>query len=110
LEIGKLVDDIDIQSHVSPCLFRNSFSTIESPKNGQSDSFATHFAQHCKKEVKPTSNELRKMMKVKIIWRGAKCDKLHEIIWEIELLLSLCMRERRIEILRTICQEEWKIL
>jgi hypothetical protein len=40
-------------------------------KATKSDSFASHFAQHCKKEeVKPTSDELRKMMKVEIVWQG----------------------------------------
>ncbi len=34
------------------------------------DLVASHFAYHCKKEVKPTSDELRKMMKVKIVWQG----------------------------------------
>jgi hypothetical protein len=40
-----------------------------------------------RKEVKPTSDELCKMMKVKIVWQGSKCDKLHEIIWKIELFI-----------------------
>ena len=31
-------------------------------KGTKSDSFASHFAHHCKKEGKPTSNELHKMM------------------------------------------------
>jgi hypothetical protein len=39
-------------------------------KGIKSDSFASHLANHCKKEAKPTSNELHKMMKVKIIWQG----------------------------------------
>jgi predicted GIY-YIG superfamily endonuclease len=34
------------------------------------DTFASHFAHHCKKEVKLTSDELRKMMKVIIVWQG----------------------------------------
>ncbi len=70
------------------------------------DSFASHFAHHCKKEVKPTSEELRKMIKVKIIWQGnaISCMKLFG-----KLNCSLCMWER-IEILHTICQEEWKII
>jgi hypothetical protein len=75
-------------------------------KGTKSDSFASHFAQHCKKEVKPTSDELRKMMKVKIVWQGnvISCMKSFG-----KLNCSLCMRER-IEILRTIRQEEWKIM
>jgi hypothetical protein len=39
-------------------------------KGTKSDSFASHFAHHCKKEVKPTSNELHKMMTVKVVWQG----------------------------------------
>jgi hypothetical protein len=35
------------------------------------------------------------MMKVKIIWRGAKCDKLHEIIWEIEFFIVYARKEDR---------------
>jgi hypothetical protein len=52
------------------------------------DSFASHFAHHCKKEVKPTSEELRKMIKVKIIWQGnaISCMKLFG-----KLNCSLCM-------------------
>jgi hypothetical protein len=71
----------------------------------KSDSFASHFTHHCKKEVKPTSDELHKMMKVKIIWQGnvISCMKSFG-----KLNCSLCMRER-IEILHTIHQEEWKI-
>jgi hypothetical protein len=70
------------------------------------DSFASHFAHHCKKEVKPTSDELCKMMKVKIIWQGnmISCMRLFG-----KLNCSLCMQER-IEILCTIHQEEWKII
>ncbi len=70
------------------------------------DSFASHCTNHCKKEVKPTSNELCKMMKVKIVWQGntISCMKSFGT-----MNCSLCMRER-IEILRTICQEEWKII
>jgi hypothetical protein len=75
-------------------------------KGTKLDSFASHFAQHCKKEVKPTSNELRKMMKVKIFWQGntISCTKSFG-----KLNCSLCMPER-VEILCTICQEEWKII
>jgi hypothetical protein len=75
-------------------------------KGTKSDSFATHFAQHCKKEVKPTSNELRKMMKVKIVWQGNAISCMKSFG---KLNCSLCMQER-IEILCTICQEEWKII
>jgi hypothetical protein len=71
------------------------------------DSFASHFENHCKKEVKPTSNELLKMMKVnKSVWQGnaISCMKLFG-----KMNYSLCMQER-IKILCTICQEEWKII
>jgi hypothetical protein len=56
--------------------------------------------------LKPTSDEIRKMMKVKIVWQGnvISCMKSFG-----KLNCSLCMRER-IEILRTIRQEEWKII
>jgi hypothetical protein len=68
-------------------------------KGINSDLFASHFANHCKKETKPTSDELHKMMKVKIAWQGnAICMKLFG-----KLNCSLCMRER-IEILCTIHQ------
>jgi hypothetical protein len=36
-------------------------------KGVKSDLFASHFAYHCKKGVKPTNDELHKMMKVKIV-------------------------------------------
>jgi hypothetical protein len=55
------------------------FSRAELITKGiKSDSFASHFANHCKKETKPTRDELRKMMKVKIIWQGnaISCMKL----------------------------------
>jgi hypothetical protein len=65
------------------------------------DSFASHFAQHCKKEIKPTSDELRKMMKGKIVWQGNAISCMRSFG---KLNCSLCMWER-IEILRTICQE-----
>jgi hypothetical protein len=58
-------------------------------KGTKLDSFASNFAHHCKKEVKePTSDELRKMMKVKIIWQGnaISCMKLFG-----KLNCSLCM-------------------
>ncbi len=75
-------------------------------KGTKLDSFASHFTHHCKKEVKPTSNELRKMMKVKIVWQGnmVSCMKSFG-----KLNCSLCMQER-IKILCTIHQEEWKII
>jgi hypothetical protein len=75
-------------------------------KGIKSDSFASHFANHCKKEVKPTSNELHKMMKVKIVWQGNAISWMKSFG---KMNCSLCMRER-IEILCTICQEEWKII
>jgi hypothetical protein len=54
------------------------------------DSFASHFGYHCKKGVKPTSDELRKMMKVKIVWQGnvISCMKSFG-----KLNCSLCMQE-----------------
>jgi hypothetical protein len=36
-------------------------------KGIKSDSFASHFTNHCKRETKPTNDELHRMMKVKII-------------------------------------------
>ncbi len=66
----------------------------------------SHFAHHCKKEVKPTSNELHKMMKVKIVWQGNAISCMKSFG---KLNCSLCMQER-IEILCTIHQEEWKII
>jgi hypothetical protein len=71
-----------------------------------SDSFASHFTHHCKKEVRPTSDELCKMMKVKIVWQGNAISCMKPFG---KLNCSLCMQER-IEILHTICQEEWKII
>jgi hypothetical protein len=75
-------------------------------KGIKSDSFASHFTNHCKKETKPTNDELHRMMKVKIIWQGnaISCIKLFG-----KLNCSLCMHER-IKILCTIHQEEWKII
>jgi hypothetical protein len=75
-------------------------------KGIKSDSFASHFANHCKRETKPTNDELRRMMKVKIIWQGNAISCMKSFG---KLNCSLCMRER-IEILRTIRQEEWKII
>jgi hypothetical protein len=75
-------------------------------KGTKSDSFPSHFAHHCKKEVKPTSDELRKMMKDKIVWQGNTISCMKSFG---KLNCSLCMQER-IEILHTICQEEWKII
>jgi hypothetical protein len=75
-------------------------------KGIKSDSFVSHFAYHCKKEVKPTSDKLCKMMKVKIVWQGNAISCMKSFG---KLNCSLCMQER-IEILCTICQEEWKII
>jgi hypothetical protein len=75
-------------------------------KGTKSDSFASHFAHHCKKVGKPTSDELPKMMKVKIVWQGNAISCMKSFG---KLNCSLCMRER-IEILCTIHQEEWKII
>jgi hypothetical protein len=52
------------------------------------DSFAIHFTNHCKKEVKPTSDELHKMMKVKIIWQGNAISCMKSFG---KLNCSLCM-------------------
>jgi thymidylate synthase ThyX len=73
-------------------------------KGTKLDSFASHFAQHCKKGVKPTSNEIRKMTKVKIVWQGnvISCMKSFG-----KLNCSLCMQKK---ILHTIRQEEWKMI
>jgi hypothetical protein len=70
------------------------------------DSFASHFANHCKIKVKPTSNELHKMIKVKIVWEGdaRSCKKLFG-----KMNCAKCMQER-IKVLHTIHQEEWKII
>jgi hypothetical protein len=38
-------------------------------KGVKSDSFMSHFTYHCKKGVKPTSDELRKMMKSRLLGR-----------------------------------------
>jgi hypothetical protein len=75
-------------------------------KGVKSDSFMSHFAYHCKKGVKPTSDELRKMMKVKIAWQGNAISCMKSFG---KLNCSLCMWER-IEILHTTCQEEWRII
>jgi hypothetical protein len=64
----------------------------------KSDSFASHFAHHCKKEVKPTSDELHKMMKVKFVWQGNMISCMKSFG---KLNCSLCMQER-IKILHTI--------
>jgi hypothetical protein len=52
------------------------------------DSFASHFTYHCKKEVNPTSNELHKMMKVKIVWKGNAISCMKSFG---KLNCSLCM-------------------
>ncbi len=71
-------------------------------KGIKSDSFASHLANHCKKEAKPTSDELCKiMMKVKIVWQGNAISSMKSFG---KLNCSLRMR-KRIEIL-----EEWKII
>jgi hypothetical protein len=57
-------------------------------KGIKSDSFVSHFTYHCKKGVKPTSDELRKMMKVKIIWQGNVISSFGK------LNCFLCMQER----------------
>jgi hypothetical protein len=83
----------------------NNFKKLVT-KGIKPDSFVSHFTHHCKKEVKPTSNDLRKMMKVKIVWQGNVMSCMKSVG---KLNCSLCLRER-IEILRTIRQEEWKIM
>jgi hypothetical protein len=77
-----------------------------STKGVKSDLFASHFTYHCKRGVKPTSDKLLKMMKVKIVWQGNAISCMKSFG---KLNCSLCMWER-IEILRTICQEEWRII
>jgi hypothetical protein len=76
-------------------------------KGIKSDSFfASYFTNHCKRETKPTNDELHRMMKVKIIWQGKAISYMKSFG---KLNCSLCMRKRT-EILRTIHQEEWKII
>jgi hypothetical protein len=77
-------------------------------KGIKSDSFASHFANHCKKEAKPTSDddELHIMMKVKIIWQGNAISCMKSFG---KLNCSLCIC-KRIEILHMIHQEEWNII
>jgi hypothetical protein len=65
-------------------------------KGTKSDSFATN------PNPNPTSDEIRKMMKVKIIWQGNAISCMKSFG---KLNCSLCMQER-IEILHTIHQEE----
>ncbi len=60
-------------------------------KGIKSDSFTSHFANHCKKETKPTNDELRRMMKVKIIWQGNAISCMKSFG---KLNCSLCMSER----------------
>jgi hypothetical protein len=69
-------------------------------------SFSAHFAQHCTKGVKPTGDELRRMIKVKVLWQGnpISCMKSFGT-----LRCSLCMRER-IELLRAMEQEECQVI
>jgi hypothetical protein len=75
-------------------------------KGIKSDSFTSHFANHCKRETKPTNDDLRRMMKVKIIWQGNTISCMKSFG---KLYCSLCMH-KRIEILCMIHQEEWKII
>jgi predicted GIY-YIG superfamily endonuclease len=50
------------------------------------DSFVSHFTHHCKKEVK--ANKWWAMQNDESQDRLArKCDKLHEVIWKIELFI-----------------------
>jgi hypothetical protein len=77
-------------------------------KGVKSDSFVSHFTYHCKKGVKPTSDELRKIMKVKIVWQGNAIRSCMKSFGKLNC--SSCMVRERIEILRTIRQEEWKII
>jgi hypothetical protein len=62
-------------------------------KGTKSDSFASHFAQHCKKELKPTSDELRKMMKVKIVWQGNAISCMKSF-GKIELFIVYARKDR----------------
>jgi hypothetical protein len=75
-------------------------------KGIKSDSFAYHFAGHCKKGERPLSDELRKMWKIKILWQGNTISCMKSFG---KLNCSLCMRER-IEILRAMQQEECLII
>jgi len=75
-------------------------------KDKKSDSFASHFAGHCKKGEKPSNDELRRMMKFKIIWQANAISCMKSFG---KLNCSLCMRER-IEILRAMRQEECHII
>jgi hypothetical protein len=63
-------------------------------KGTKSDSFASYFTQHCKKEVKPTSDELAMQNDESQNRLARKCDKLHEIIWEIELFIVYGRKDR----------------
>jgi hypothetical protein len=75
-------------------------------KGVKSDSFVSHFTYNCKKGVKPTSDKLHNMIKVKIAWQGNAISCMKSFG---KLNCSLCMQER-IEILCTIHQEEWRII
>ncbi len=68
------------QQKLQDCMGQHLNDVKKLVTNGtKSDSFASHFTQHCKKEVKPTSDELRKMMKVK---------------WETELFIVHARKDR----------------
>jgi hypothetical protein len=56
-------------------------------KGIKSDSFASHFANHCKRETKPTNDALHRMMKVKIIWQGNAISCMKQVVWEIKLFI-----------------------
>jgi hypothetical protein len=62
-------------------------------KSIKSDSFTSHFANHCRKGVKPTSNELRKNDESQNCL-ARKHDKLHEIVWENELFIVYVRKNR----------------
>jgi hypothetical protein len=65
-------------------------------KGIKSDSFASHFTNHCcKRETKPTNDELRRMMKVKIIWQGNAISCMKSFGKLNCSLCSLCARELR---------------
>jgi hypothetical protein len=52
-------------------------------KGVKSDSFMSHFTYHFKKGVKPTNDEAAMQNDESQDCFSGKCDKLHEVIWEI---------------------------
>jgi hypothetical protein len=56
-------------------------------KGIKSDSFASHFANHCKRETKPTNDELRRMMAESQNHLARERNELQEVVWEIKLFI-----------------------